>query len=271
MSNKDLRMNTDISDDPPWVGPLRAVLRARQSLAPDEFIARVAQLSATTDGATVDAYLDSHDWWREHREAVIRLYYSHIVEMETAEVVSLMARPASTGLVPYADMASERGRVSYERVGDMFRHVDFARCQRFVMVGCGQLPVTALHVMAVTAVPDIVVVDISEAAIEAVQRLSDRFGWRRLRAVHQAGHLLDYRGADVIYLANMISPKSAALHRALLTAPAHAQIVLREPYALGRLWAEKAEPGMPPTLRVAGRGPVSGHLSRDPYLERTQG
>lgn len=262
-------MNTQTINDPQWVGPLRSVLNDRLSLAPGDFIARIAQISATTDGIAVDAYLDSHDWWREHREAVIRLYYSHIVEMETAEVARLMAQPASPN-VRYVDMASERGRVSYERVGDMFRHVDFARCQRFVMVGCGQLPVTALHVMAVTAVPDIVVVDISEAAIEAVRRLSDRFGWRRLRAVHQAGHLLDYRGADVVYLANMISPKSAALQRALLTAPAHAQIVLREPYALGRLWAEKAEPGMPPTLRVAGRGPVSGHLSRDLYLERTQ-
>lgn len=252
-----------------WQQQLRTLVESRSLMPAVDFITAIAQVSRSVDEAAVDAYLDGTDWWHAHRDAITRLYYAHIVEMETVEIARLMAYPAVPG-VQYVDLASERGRVSYERVRDMFSHIDFARCRRFVMVGCGQLPVTALHVMATTDVPEIVTVDISEVAVLAVERLSARFGWHRLHPQLQAGHLFDFAGADVVYLANMISPKSAALARALETAPAGAQIVMREPYGLGRLWAEKAESNIPQSLRVSGRGPVSGHLSRDLYLARTQ-
>jgi len=66
----------------------------------------------------------------------------------------------------------------------------------------------------------------------------------------------------------MVHGKAATVRRALASAAPDAQFVVREPYSLGRLWAERAELELTDVLEVDGRGPVSRHLSRDLYVRR---
>ena len=60
--------------------------------------------------------------------------------------------------------------------------------------GCGQLPVTALHVMDRTDVPELVLLDVSPRAIESVEALRDRFGWHRLQPRLADGAAFDFAG-----------------------------------------------------------------------------
>ena len=254
-------------DPKTWRQEFLDCLARRDTLERADFIEEIARLAFAIPEADADACLDRETGWLAHREAVTRLYYDHIVAMETQEVARLLGPLRKRGL-SYREVASEKGLVSYLRVADMFEHVDFGRCRRFVMVGCGQLPVTALHVMDRTNVRSMVLLDVSPRAVKAVEHLRAAYGWDALEPRLCSGRDFDFRDADVVYIGNMVSPKLETLQRVLDTAPQGVQIVLREPYSLGRLWAEKAEAHLPEAVAIVGRGPVSRHLSRDLYLLR---
>lgn len=250
-----------------WEHRFARALATLQQRERGDFIDEIADLAFEVSEAQGDACLDSPGPWRAYRAATTKLYYEHIVAMETREVARLLAASGQC-TARYAEMASEPGRISYQRVADMFAHVDFHRCRRFVMVGCGQLPVTALHVMDCTEVTDMVLLDVSAQAVEAVRTLGRTFGWEALKPVLCSGADFDFGQADVVYVGNMVSPKVDTVNRVLATAPDDVQIVVREPYSLGRLWAEKVEPLVSAQVEVTGRGPVSRHLSRDIYMRK---
>lgn len=247
---------------------LQAALRHLSTWDREAFINEVADLAFSLPEGEADAFLEANPFWRAHRESAVRLYYEHIVAMETAEAARLLDMPTGPGR-RYADLASPKGRISYERVADMFDQVDFQGCRHFVMVGCGQLPVTPLHVMERAGVTHMTLLDVSPKAVDVVGRLRDAFGWHALQPRLSSGKDFDYAGADIVYIGNMVSPKSLTLQRVLATAPADVRIVLREPYSFGRLWAEKAEVEFGGAVQVTGRGAVSRHLSRDLFLRRS--
>ncbi len=253
-----------------WERRLQTVLETLDQRERSEVINEVANLAFEVSEAQGDAYLDTHAPWAAYRSATARLYYEHIVSMETEEVARLLAvdDPSKRR---YMDMASEKGQVSYLRVADMFDHVDFTNCQQFVLVGCGQLPVTAIHVMDRTDVPEIVVLDVSRQAIEAVERLKHKFGWNALHPQLCNGRDFDFSRASVVYVGNMVTPKLDTMKQILDTTADGVQIVVREPYSLGRLWTEKVESLLARQMEVLGRGAVSRHLSRDLFVRKRNG
>jgi hypothetical protein len=66
----------------------------------------------------------------------------------------------------------------------------------------------------------------------------------------------------------MVSPKAAVVSRIADTAPDEVQIVLWEPYSLGRLWAESAERTLDPRLEITGRTSISRNMTRDVFVRR---
>lgn len=246
------------------VAQVLATLHGRDRV---QLVEQIAQLAFEVPEQQGDAWLDRTDAWRALQGETMRLYGDYIVENESREAARLLALPGRTGS-SFLEIAGDKARVGYQRVADMFEHVDFGGCRRFTMVGCGPLPVTALHVMERAGVPECVLLDISDERLRAVQALRDKFGWSALRPQLCDGRAFDYAGAGVVYVANMVRSKLETVSRILATADAGVQLVVREPYSLGRLWSEKVEGLLGPDVEVAGRGPVSGHLSRDLYLRK---
>src|SRR5262249_48847581 len=150
----------------------------------------------------------------------------------------------------------------------MFRHVDFSNCARFVLVGAGELPSTALHVHDRTGVAHIACLDTRLEAVRSVETLAAWLNSDRLSALHFDGAQYDYSDADVIFVANMVTPKQVVLARILDTAPHHVRIILRDPYSLGLLWAEEGGAALDPRLSIIARGAGSRFLSRDLFLAR---
>jgi hypothetical protein len=252
---------------PSWderVARLLATLEGRDRI---QVIEQVAQLAFEVPEHRGDAWLDGNSTWAAQRDETMRLYGEYIVENESREAARLLALPDAAGS-SFLEIAGEKARVGYHRVADMFEHVDFGACRRFTMVGCGPLPVTALHVMERAGVPECVLLDVSAERLRAVQALRDKFGWSALRPQLCDGKSFDYAGAGVVYVANMVRSKLETVSRILATTDVDVQLVVREPYSLGRLWSEKIEGLLGPEVEVLGRGPVSGHLSRDLYLRK---
>ncbi len=63
---------------------------------------------------------------------------------------------------------------------------------RFVMVGCGQLPVTAIHVLERASCENVTCMDVVERAITASERLKAVFGWPALNPLHCDGSVFDF-------------------------------------------------------------------------------
>jgi len=196
-----------------------------------------------------------------------RFHADLIYALEAAEAQALLAYAPRPGL-GYRDVAGHEGAASYDRVADMFTHVDFSNCRRFVLVGAGELPMTALHIHDRTAVAHIDCLDKRPEAVRSIEALAAWLGSDRLRALRFDGAQYDYSHADVIFVANMVRPKQVILARILDTAPDHVRIVLRDPYSLGLLWAEEGGAALDPRASIVARGPGSRFLSRNLFLAR---
>lgn len=193
-------------------------------------------------------------------------YLEYVCTQEWAEAQQLLARK-TIGRFRYADLAESFGKHNYDRVRDMFDAVGFRSCRRFVLVGCGPLPVTLYHVHDQTDVAELVALDVDVEAIRTVRATVRRFGLARVSADVIPGEQYDYGAADVIYVANLVRPKHLVLKRIADTARSSATIVLREPYSLGRLLTERGSDGLDPRLEVAKVSPPDlSHFSRHAFL-----
>ena len=147
----------------------------------------------------------------QDRQSLLSALYARYVRMnEIQEVERKLSNKGNGADDSHLSGMGDFAESSYRRVQDMFERVDFSTCRQFVMVGCGPLPVTILHVMNKTDVPEIIGIDIDENALnlnKAAFPLPDG----RLKMIHTDGSEYDYSAADIVYIANLISPKSEVL------------------------------------------------------------
>ena len=194
-------------------------------------------------------------------------YYNLVLAQERDEftrIENLELTPSAA----FADIIESSGRQSYNRVSDIFDWLDFANCKRMTMIGCGQLPVTAFHVHDRTNIEEIVSIDVRQEAIDSVTYLSAKLGMNRIRPQLGDGAAVDYKGSQIVYVANMVRGKDAVLRRIRDTAPADVQIVIREPVGFGQLWTDRLRDTATLGFKVADRGPVFKYLSQDHLITR---
>ncbi|MBR7800673.1 class I SAM-dependent methyltransferase [Undibacterium fentianense] len=201
-----------------------------------------------------------------HSPRLTQVYYDYIIQMETVEIQRLLA-DTGTLYTSFRETASPAAMMAYDRVADIFDNLEL-NGKTVVMVGCGQLPVTAIHLCEESQIKKVYALDISAQAIDVVHQLQAKFGWSNLEAQFCNGNSYDYSEADIVYIANMVRPKAEVIAQVLKTARADAEIIIREPYALGKLWADCAEDTLDARLSVRSYGPGSRYLSRDAFIQR---
>ena len=201
--------------------------------------------------AAIDVLLDEDERWAE---AMAPFQRRSLALAEAREAERLMAVEwRSSG--PASDrVRSDFGRHTYDRVPEVLRLADFDRCRRFVMVGCGAFPAAALLVRDATQVPEIVALDVDSRAADFARRVIAAMSEPRVRIDCGDGGSYDYRGADVVYVANQVSGKDRVLERIRDTARPDTAVIVREPYSVGRLVAESVERRLPPPFRVGAVG-----------------
>jgi protein-L-isoaspartate O-methyltransferase len=131
-------------------------------------------------------------------------------------------------------------RATYSRVEEVMDLVDFSKCRHLVNVGCGPFPAAALLLHDRSPIPMIVALDSDSEAVHLASAVLRRVGSDRLAAIHADGTQYDYAAADVIYVANQVVPKDAALRRIATTARPGTIVVVREPCGMGRMLADAA-------------------------------
>jgi hypothetical protein len=243
-----------------------ASLRDRSSA---DVIGDIARLAVEAGNDACEEMLAAHPELLDMRPILTEANFRRIRDKDVRAVEQLLGlRPEAPFVI--RDLLSEAGRASYDRVGDMFEYVDFSRCRRLVMVGCGPNPSTIFHVCDKTKIPEIFGLDVLPFAVEKARLIAERLGLSRVKIELCGGTAFDYATADIVFVANMVSPKASVLTRIADTAPANVQIVLREPHSLGRLWAECGEQMLDSRLEVRETARPSDYvaLSRDVFIRR---
>jgi len=202
-----------------------------------------------------------------HAPVLRAKYHQYITGMERKAAATLRTRAHQEG--GFSERTDDAGRLAYRRVDDLFQHLEFGQARRFVMIGCGRLPVTALQAKERFPHLDILALDSDAQALEEARSLCEGIGVEGVRFELAKGEDHDFAEADIVFVANMVTPKSATLKRILDTTCSNRRVVLREPYGLGRLWADCAEDTLDPRIRITRRGAGSRYLSRNVFLDRS--
>jgi hypothetical protein len=242
---------------------LEGILAGMESSGPAQTIESLVDLALSLPDAG-ESLLRTTPSLDAHAPGLRRRYLAYITAMERQASAALRAQALRPG--GFAEKTDDAGRLAYRRVDDLFEHLDFRRARRFVMIGCGRMPVTVLQACERFPHLETLALDSDAEAIEEARDLCRELGLGGVRFELGCGEQHDFAGADVVFVANMVAPKSATLKRILDTGYAQAQVVLREPYGLGRLWADCAEDSLDPRVRVVLRGPGSRYLSRNVFL-----
>lgn len=199
------------------------------------------------------------------------LYGRYACSRELAEANALLARGTGIAGLAGGEGGDFAGR-SYARVRDLFEHVDFSGCRALVMVGCGPLPVTLLHIVQRTHVPRLIGLDVDPEAVTSARDVCRGLGLDRVEIRECDGCAFDYCNADVVYIANLVRPKRAVLCRVAETIRLGARVVVREPSAPGELFSERGTDPFDPRWRVLDRGCEDPRfLSYHLFLERLGG
>ncbi len=200
------------------------------------------------------------------RPALSSEFNAYVVRLETADTRKLLETeieaPAS-----FRSLATPNAMGMLNRLADLAAHVAKPGMQRIVMVGCGWRPVTMFYLHETTDAREIIGLDVVPDAVDSAAALARKLGYDRMRTELCDGASFDYAGADLVYVASMVSPKRAVIARILETAPEDVRIVLWEPISLGRLWLESSFPDQIPQLEITGRGPIV-RLSQDVFTRR---
>jgi hypothetical protein len=255
----------EVTDGSDCAARLEGLLERAQEFDPTDLFKKTAEISRQMGVHQAERLLEERPHLYAYSPVLTKGFYEFAVTAENAEVSrirSLVINPP----VSFHSVMSENLRSPYDRVAAIFDWLDFSTCRRFVMIGCGQIPMTALHVHDRTDVPEIVCVDIRTEAAADVNWLAQKLGADRISALASDGKEFDFHDADIVYVANMVRGKDAVVRQVLATAPENVRIVVRAPVALGRLWTEAPQDFGGLGLRVAEAGPVSNNQSRDLLL-----
>jgi len=217
-------------------------------------------LARRADGPALAHATGSCSWLRD-------LYGRYACQRELAEADALRERGTGIPGLDQGEGGDFAGR-AYGRVRDLFQYIDFRGCRVFVLVGCGPLPVTLLHVAHRTQVPRLIGLEVEPEAARRAGALCRGLGVGRLEIRDCDGGTFDYRDADVVYVANLVRPKRAVLGRVADTIAPGARVVVREPSPAGELFAERGVDAGDPRWRELARGPEDTRfLSYNLFLE----
>ena len=145
-------------------------------------------------------------------------------------------------------------RATYDRVAEATEMVDLDSRVNLVNIGCGPFPAAALLIHRHTKRLLITAVDNEPGAVESAGGVARSCADSRLRVCLGDGVNYDYSGADVIYIANHVTPKKQVVARIAETAPTGALVFVREPHGIGLLFAEALAGPLPDRLTLIGEG-----------------
>jgi hypothetical protein len=159
---------------------------------------------------------------------------------------------------------------AYQRVDEMLELKDFTTCKRLIMVGCGPFPMTVIHVLK--RYPSIIIeaIDIDKEALVMAKKVVKKFSLQhKVQLVHSSGVDYNYAGADIIYIANLVSPKAKVLKRVAKSSQLKTLVILRDPVQVNQKYPENGITSIDNDFVIEGESKANERFnSKDFFLRR---
>lgn len=111
-----------------------------------------------------------------------------------------------------------------------------------VMVGCGAFPHTLIHACLTNPGLQCIGLDYENSSLVQAHRVRTSLGLSdRLHYLTQNGNVFDYRGHDLVLIANIVTQKHAVLKRIARTAEKGTIVVVRNPVTFGEILWDDAQ------------------------------
>lgn len=128
----------------------------------------------------------------------------------------------------------------YQDILNEFSNLDkyMKNCNNFIMVGCGSFPITLFYVCEKYSNLNIIGIDNSPEAIINAKELKTKLNYQKLAFEIIDGINYNYSNIDIIFIANLVIPKTKVLKRIAMTCKQGTKIFLRIPVMYGSLLSE---------------------------------
>jgi hypothetical protein len=200
-----------------------------------------------------DYFSRYHKEFSEHES-----YYVRANEMREAYAVADKPYRESQRFQELCD--TELSKQTYDQTRSEAMLVDYSNCDTLVMVGCGPFPETTMYLYENTPIKIIIGLDQEQSAVAIAGDLLASLGIDKIQMEHAKGEKYDYSEADVIYVANFVSPKREVFEHIAETAKPNTKIITRHPVSFGKMLYEDTLANIPPRLTVKRTGQVNPYF-----------
>lgn len=215
-------------------------------------------------------YFEHSDYYQKNRGFFSSAQNYYVRVLETVEAVNIMRKSLDKDQTFLDLFDRQLAKETYLQTNKDIHMMDWRGKKKIVMVGSGPLPETILYLYDHTDIEQIIGLDRNQEAIyiagEMISAINDT---SRIRLLHYNGLDYDYKDADLVFVANFISPKIKILNRIAETAKNGVQVLVRTPVSFGKMLYESALEGLNPRLSLTQEGQVHKYfLSKTLVLEK---
>ena len=222
----------------------------------------VSWLISLTDEIEINR-LEKLGYLTQYKEFFTTSQRRYLTVKERQESLNLMEKISTGDYSPErlrSLLVSEVAKNGYDRLNDLTDLVDLVNCKRFVLIGCGPLPLTLFYAYDQSPTLELIGVDIDASSLSIAHKLAKSLRLETISFVNKDGSQFDYGGADIVYVANQVYPKRPVLNQIAKTADSDVQVVVREPTRLGELLSESVSQQIPPQFSIVRSGQENKHF-----------
>lgn len=169
--------------------------------------------------------------------------------LDSAESLNIIAQNPEHDILDLLDHTFSKK--VFLQTADEIKEIDTKKVKTLVMIGCGPMPETVIHIAENTDIEKIIGVDIDAEAVFMAGRVIHKLGLDdRVVLNNLAGELFDFSEADCIHMANFVRGKKEVLEQISKTAKDGCTIITRKTRLLSNLAYEEIYPKIHPRLVV---------------------
>lgn len=164
-------------------------------------------------------------------------YHERLIEVHEKENIMNSNEDFST---IRESLSLDYNKKFYQDISTEFDKLDdyIKNGKTFVMVGCGSFPITMLAACERYQQLSITGIDSSAEAIINAKQLKSKFQFNNIVFKIEDGINYNYIDEDIIFIANLVIPKTKVLKRIAMTCKPGTKILVRVPIVYGSLLSE---------------------------------
>ena len=228
------------------------------------------EFAASMNDEETYEYFEHSQYFTKYRSFFSAREQYYVRTIEAIEAVNIMTKSVKENIKFYDLLERKIAKENYLKTSYEIEMMDIEDSKQLVMVGCGPLPETVLYLYENTELEEIIGLDYNQEAVYMGGEMLNSVGsTSRVKLIHCDGLKYDYKDADIIFVANFVTPKIKVLQQIANTAKNGAKVLVRTPVLLGKMLYESAINGMPSRLTLLKKGDINPYfLDQSLLLEK---